>query len=256
MKPINLNGGKLNGLGICSGIGGIEYALEPWVNWIAGCERERYPAAVLLGNARIPIWDNVETFPWNDFKGYVDIVAAGFPCQDVSVAGKRQGLGGKRSILVFQIIEGCRRMESSFIMLENVPNVLGLMGSDILRCLDKNGYDARWITLRVPNASPIGEGKRWFLLAKTKGITGTETSQAGNAGGTFGKAWPMRLWGDWEKMAEPNWEIPSRWILRNRNELSRRLDRVKALGNAVVPEQAREAFQILSGLKLNYEEKK
>lgn len=156
----------LNGLGICSGIGRLEHALDPWVNWVAHCEREPYPAAVLLGQTGVPTWDDLLTFPWKDFAGKIDIVAAGFPCQDVSTAGLGLGLDGQRSILVFEILKGCGKIEPQYIFLENVPRVTALMGERIITDLALLGYDARWLCLRSPDTSPIQEGERWFLLAQ------------------------------------------------------------------------------------------
>lgn len=229
----------LNGLGICSGIGRLEHALDPWVNWVAHCEREPYPAGVLLGQTGIPTWDNLETLPWKDFAGDIDIVAAGFPCQDVSPGGRQLGMAGKRSVLVFKIIEGCRQMGSPFIFLENVPRASLIMGRFIAEALAEAGYNARWCCIRVPVASPVGEGERWFLLAKarSKRLEGIYQTRGGKYMQPTQGALPPY---EWE--AEPK-------VDRVVTRMPWRTDRIKALGNAVVSEQARQAFQILSGLQ-------
>lgn len=194
----------LNGLGICSGIGGLECSLESWVRWIAHCEREPYPAAVLLGKTGVPCWDEVATFPWSDFKGIVDIVAAGFPCQDVSEVGNHAGMDGKRSTLVFDIIRGCAEIETEFIFLENVPPVTKKMGWQIVRELTRYGYDARWLRLFVPTECPIGEGQRWFLLAKAKSQSRDETDQKDD---TLRNQTDSRWWRrSWKTNCLPGWD--------------------------------------------------
>lgn len=235
----------LNGLGICSGIGGLERALEPWVRWVACCEREPYPAGVLLGNTGIPIWDDLETFPWNDFKGKIDIVAAGFPCQDVSVAGNQLGMDGKRSVLVFDIIKGCGKIESKYIFLENVPAVAPIMGERIISDLAILGYDARWLCLRVPDSSPIGEGKRWFLLAQAN----SQRFQGGALDRSRRKIWPRpKEQSTGLSKAKILHEKTAPTLAGRTNGIPCFEQRVKALGNAVVSAQAQEAFKILSGL--------
>lgn len=237
----------LNGLGICSGIGRLEHALDPWVNWVAHCEREPYPAAVLLGQTGVPTWDDLLTFPWKDFAGKIDIVAAGFPCQDVSTAGLGLGLDGQRSILVFEILKGCGKIEPQYIFLENVPRVTALMGERIITDLALLGYDARWLCLRSPDTSPIQEGERWFLLAQANSARlsgGTIAEEIGREAQS--SAWSKSSRGS----ATPDWHKQTEYELRrNIDGVPYRIHRIKALGNAVVSEQARQAFQILSGLQ-------
>jgi DNA (cytosine-5)-methyltransferase 1 len=245
----------LNGLGICSGIGGLERALEPWVRWVACCEREPYPAGVLLGNTGIPIWDDLETFPWDDFKGKIDIVAAGFPCQDVSIAGLQKGMDGERSVLVFKIIAGCRQMGCEYIFLENVPPVTTIMGSAIVTQLAACGYDARWITIRVPIECQIKEGERWFLFSKARSKRVARLGKDGN----IGKDGKKRIQRQKRPRNMPNigikWDDPfgtgggQRLLDRESDGVQNWRDRIKALGNAVVSEQAKEAFKILSGME-------
>jgi DNA (cytosine-5)-methyltransferase 1 len=229
----------LNGLGFCSGIGRLEYALEPWVRWIACCEREPYPAGILVGLGAW-VWDDLTTFPWTDFKGRIDIVAGGFPCQDVSPAGLQKGMDGERSILVFEIIKGCVQVGADILFLENVPRASTIMGTAICQALAQAGYDARWCCIRVPLASPVGEGERWFLLAKARsqGLEGVHHARGGEYLQPTQAALSTHKW-----EAEPE-------VDRVVTRMPWRTDRIKALGNAVVSEQARQAFQILSGAAL------
>lgn len=234
---------KLIGLGLCSGIGRLEAALGEWVKFIAHCEREPYPTGVLLQSTGTPVWDDLLTFPWNTFKGRVDLVCAGFPCQDVSAAGTGIGLDGERSVLVFEIIKGCVEVGAQWIFLENVPRVVGKMGKEIIAKLTEAGYDARWCCIRVPLSSPVGEGERFFLLAKANGkrLEGLHKK----SGGVYMQPTQASLPPfEWETEPEVDRVVTRmRW----------RVDRIKALGNCVVKDQARQAFQILIGKELKGE---
>ena len=74
---------------------------------IAACEIEPYPRAVLLHNQKLgnlphfPIWDDIRTLDGTPFRGHIDIVTGGFPCQDISAAGKGAGITGSRPGLIF-----------------------------------------------------------------------------------------------------------------------------------------------------------
>jgi DNA (cytosine-5)-methyltransferase 1 len=101
----------LHAISCFSGIGGLDLALEPFgVRTIAYCESDAYCQRVLVERIReghlndAPIWDEVSTFPTGDWRGRVDLVHGGFPCQDLSVAGRGAGLAGARSGLFFEIL--------------------------------------------------------------------------------------------------------------------------------------------------------
>ena len=118
----------LNGLDLFSGIGGISIALSPWVRTIAYCEQDRYAQSVLLSRMsegklhRAPIWDDVQTLT-GEMLPTIDIIFGGFPCQDISVAGRGEGLGGERSGLFYEIIRLTKETRTPFVFLENVPAI-------------------------------------------------------------------------------------------------------------------------------------
>jgi DNA (cytosine-5)-methyltransferase 1 len=85
--------GKLKAISLFSGYGGIDLALSEWCRPILYCDIERYAQAILLSRMDdgslpfAPIWNDVTTLDGSQFKGLVNIVYGGFPCQDISVAG-------------------------------------------------------------------------------------------------------------------------------------------------------------------------
>lgn len=132
--------------GVFAGIGGIELGLEQ-----AGhrsellCEIDAWPAAVLRQRfADVPLHDDVQTL--RSLPSGIDLLAGGFPCQDISLAGTRTGLDGARSGLVSHIFRLVRDAKPEFVLLENVSNLLRLSSGQVMRAviseLEALGY--RW----------------------------------------------------------------------------------------------------------------
>ena len=137
----------LNGLDLFSGIGGLSIALSEWVRPIAYCEIDPYCQGVLLSRmglnqlAEAPIWDNILTFSGTDLRGAVDIVYGGFPCQDISYAGKGAGLAGERSGLWYEYARIVRELAPRFVVVENVSALLTRGLDAVLGTLASLGAD-------------------------------------------------------------------------------------------------------------------
>jgi DNA (cytosine-5)-methyltransferase 1 len=250
--------GQIYGLDLFSGIGGITKALEPWVRPIAYCENDRHATAVLLSNmARgnlpaAPIWDDVCTLKGAMLPCSIDIIYGGFPCQDISLAGRRAGLAGKRSGLYWQIFRLVEELNPAFVFLENVPSIKTLGGVAIVASLTRAGYNSRWLTLSAAEVGALHIRKRWWLLAHADSERrgqeqvvrkGSEDSpKSRNDGSKEPMADTNAIWSpDWWE-AEPD-------VGRVVDGLPHRAHRIRGLGNAVVPAQAREAFKQLMGLQ-------
>jgi DNA (cytosine-5)-methyltransferase 1 len=164
--------GKLNGLDLFSGIGGIALALQPWVRTVAYCEIDAWCQAVLWERMRdgrldvAPVWDDITTFDPRPWAGAVDIVSGGFPCQDISAAGRGAGLAGERSGLFFEIARIVRVVRPGFIYLENVPAITagGRGGWDVIGTLAALGYDCRWGVLSAFDVGAPHIRERWWCL--------------------------------------------------------------------------------------------
>lgn len=316
---------RLNGLDLFSGIGGITLALGEWINTVAYCEGDRHAQAVLMSRMREgllpnrPIWDDVRTLR-GSLLPPVDIIVGGFPCQDISVAGKGAGLGGERSGLFFEIVRLAKEIEPTFLFLENVPAIRTRGLDRVVEELTALGYDLRWTMLSAEEVGAPHKRERWFCLAAhansinggceswRRGATdrqwnlsseprddGAEKpladaegsgrseepsiSRRGKKGDGAG-AW-RRSYGGSEAcdLADANGErceefdtaasgkelghdprcAHSVWgsdwwatepnVGRVADGVPFRVDRLKRLGNAVVPLQAREAFKELMGLR-------
>ena len=185
----------LNGLDLFSGIGGIGLALSPWVRTVAYCERDRYAQVVILSRIAsgeldsAPIWDDVTTLR-GDMLPTIDIIFGGFPCQDISTAGRGAGLEGERSGLFFEIMRLVDETRPSFIFLENVAAItvrgLGTVTSEIAR----RGYDCRWTTLSAAEVGANHKRDRWWLLAYSRSERRQQIARGshGNEGAHEGRA--------------------------------------------------------------------
>lgn len=267
----------INGLDLFSGIGGISNALKDWVRPIAYCEIDRYAQAVLLSRMacgdlqNAPIWDDISTLR-RAYLPNIDIIYGGFPCQDISAAGHGIGLEGKRSGLFFEILRLVEEIKPTFVFLENVPAIRARGAERVGKELSQLGYDCRWETVSAEEVGAPHQRQRWFLLANSNRIGLRDRRKRNKEGhakadhklGHHGEKEPMantdgiRL----EKRSKPlrtkkKHSIPSSaswWeaepsVGRVVNGLPYRMDRLKGLGNAVVPSQAREAFTRLMGIK-------
>jgi DNA (cytosine-5)-methyltransferase 1 len=270
------------GLDLFSGIGGITKALEGYVTPVAYCENDRYAQGVLLSRMATgdlplaPIWDDVTTLR-GTYIPSVDIIYGGFPCQDISVAGRMEGIGGKRSGLFSEIVRLAKEIRPAFLFLENVPNIRTRGLRHVVRELSESGYDLRWDTLSAQDVGANHRRQRWFLLAyshdeglqgrvsgelqKCPGERTARTSSAPvadaqgvgleiseNAGGKSKRTGSVSRLS--VKPPSSDWWLIEPDVGRVAHGVQNRVDRLRALGNSVVPAQAREAFERLIGRSL------
>jgi DNA (cytosine-5)-methyltransferase 1 len=254
----------MNGLDLFSGIGGVSIALEPWVQTIAYCEREQYAQGVLLSRMEsgeldiAPIWDDVTTLRGEMLDVPIDIITAGFPCQDLSIGGLGKGLAGERSGLFFEVARLAEELRPSFLFLENVPAIRTRGAETVCKTLASLGYDMRWTTVTASSVGAKHRRERWFLLAHTnqprsqgripvRADAVRETSER-NLGSDGSSLSPRRTSESRPYCHKDFWAVePS--VGRVVDGLPRRVDRIKCLGNSVVPLQVREAFEKLLNMK-------
>ena len=177
MNDLALRPGTLNGIALCAGIGGLELGLKLALGDAYHCrlfiEREAFAAAVLVARMedatldRAPIWDAVESFDGKPWRGLVDIVSAGFPCQPFSLAGQRKGLADERWIwpAIAQII---REVGPTYVYLENVPDLARHGLATVLGDLSEMGFDTEWDLFSAEEAGAPHRRERLFLLAHTR----------------------------------------------------------------------------------------
>lgn len=245
----------LNGLDLFSGIGGITYALREWVRTIAYCEIDPYCQGVLLSRMakhdiqQAPIWDDIRTFPTSELMGHVDIVFGGFPCQDISIAGAKKGLDGERSCLIFDMFRVVSELKPTFLFIENVPQVIKLGGVEIIKEINEMGMDCRWSCFSATSCGAPHKRDRWFLLAYNHSIPSWKANKETELDKDFRSAWLRYTRRCWKKSTTSYWKENQHPLLGMDYGLQNELDRARSLGNAVVSQQAKEAFKLLIGMK-------
>ena len=137
---------KLRVLDLFSGVGGFSLGLERTGGFetVAFCEIEPFPRRVLAKHwPGVPVYEDVTTADFGEL-GPVDVVTAGFPCQDISLAGKGAGLSGERSGLFWHIIRTAGLVGWPQLLLENVAALLNRGMGEVLGALASVGYDTEW----------------------------------------------------------------------------------------------------------------
>jgi DNA (cytosine-5)-methyltransferase 1 len=263
----------MNGLDLFSGIGGITKALDGYVQPIAYCENDRYAQCVLLSRMakaelpRAPIWDDIRTLRAGMLPGFTDVIYGGFPCQDISVAGRGAGLGGERSGLFSEIVRLTGEISPRFVFLENVPAIRTRGARIVVGEMARLGYDCRWGVLSAADVGANHRRERWWLLANAASkqarvcgqpridksvveipdATGSGRRQEYQDSGRSSKGTDAAK--ERRGLADRSWWQTEPGVYRVAHGIPQRVDRLRALGNSVVPAQAREAFERLMGLK-------
>jgi DNA (cytosine-5)-methyltransferase 1 len=228
-------------------------------NTICAVERNAYSAQVLAQRQNdrtlkpFPIWSDIETFDGTLWKGRVDIISGGFPCQDISPArsnnhinGAIKGLEGSASGLWREYKRIIDEVQPSFVFIENSHNLRSRGLDTILKDLNGLGYNAAWGVLGAgDNKAPHQRKRLWIMAADTNGAQ-WERGWLSSRG--FKKNPNFRLGSWWE--TEPK-------ICRVDDGVANRVDRLIAIGNGQVPSVAERAFTTLASiLEHTYEKEK
>lgn len=223
-----------------AGIGGIDLGLErAGMRCAWQVEIDDYAQKVLAKHwPNVPRYRDVRECGAHNL-ARVDVLAGGFPCQDISEAGTRAGLAGSRSGLWFEYLRLIGELQPRYVLVENVSALLTRGMGTVLGGLAEIGYDAEWQSLPAAAFGAPHYRERVFVVAypdSSRPQTGVFQPRllAPQATDAWGQA-PTPGGGrsyDWRE-----WGIRS-GVLRVVNGLPHRVDRLRGLGNAVVPQVA------------------
>jgi DNA (cytosine-5)-methyltransferase 1 len=189
-----------NVLSFCAGVGGLELGIrivEPGTRCIVHVEREAAAAASLVASMEAgwfhpaPVWSDAGTFDARPWRGLVDCLASGDPCQPNSVAGKRGGASDDRWLIdqLLRIVDECRPAR---LFRENVPgNLDGQLGA-LVPALERMGYR---VACGIFSAAEVGAShrrERFFLMADA--MAGDAAQNGNNRGGRTTSFSPFGRW--------------------------------------------------------------
>lgn len=277
-------------LDLFSGIGGFALAAEwTWgdeLDIVGFCEIEKYAQKVLQKNfPGVPIHEDITKLNGKDFKN-IDIITGGFPCQDISIAGKGEGIEGSRSGLWTEMCRIISEVRPRFAIIENVPMLTIRGGTRVIADLAEIGYDCEWQIIGADDVGAWHRRKRIWIVAyprcdgrgnlqqrgvrrngtrklaqeinrNTKTIKASRPSKKSevvpNTIGKRGCGWDTQRQ-DAENAGELRrspkhgyWNIEPN-VGRVANGIPNRVDRLKGLGNAIVPQVA---YEIMRRIKDN-----
>lgn len=268
---------NINELALFAGTGGgiLGSKLLGW-NTVCAVEIDKYAASVLLQRQNdgilepFPIWDDVRTFDGKPWREIVDVVSGGFPCQDISCAGKGAGIEGAKSGLWGEMRRIICEIRPELAYMENSP-MLTVWGLDrLLGDLAEMGYDAEWGIVSAGEVGAPHERERIWILAYT---SSERFKKRGLLRPHNNKKWFIKSGKNLEhsnserfqkldlpqKSTRPgffNWADNAWWRTDPADEIESgmgrmvdgapyRVDRLRAIGNAQVPAVVATAWQDL-----------
>lgn len=168
--------GGLRDLALFAGIGGgiLGGHLLGW-RTICAVERDAYAAQVLAQRQNdgvlppFPIWSDVCSFDGKPWRGIVEVISGGFPCQDISAAGNGSGISGSRSGLWGEMARIIGEVRPKFVFVENSPLLVGRGLAVVLGDLAEMGYDAQWCIISASDTGAPHKRDRIWIVANDNG---------------------------------------------------------------------------------------
>ena len=219
----------MNVLDLFSGIGGFSLGLErAGFKTVAFCEIDPYCRRVLAKHwPEVPIYDDVRTVSADRLRAdgiAVDVICGGFPCQDISVAGNGAGLAGERSGLWREYARIVGELRPRFVIVENVAALLSRGLDDVLGDLAALGYDTEWHCIPASAVGAPHRRDRVWIVADA------------NSAQREGMRSPIGIHQEYADAGRSGWWEVEPDVGRVADGVPCRVDRLRALGNAVVPQ--------------------
>lgn len=245
----------LTHLSLFSGIGGLDLAAErAGFRTVGQCEWADYPTKVLEKHwPDVPRWRDIRTLTKESFfertgLGTVDLISGGFPCQPFSVAGKRRGREDDRYLWpeMLRVIE---ELQPHWVVGENVSGLVRSALADILSDLAQSGYEAGAYSTEARDVGGLFRGQRIAIVAAS--------NHRGSIMRRLGKFPPDAEAcrnGSYNGRGEEELNLWKRWEIESRpygvaHGVPHRVDRLRCLGNAVVPQQFYPIFEAIADVE-------
>ena len=273
---------RLTHLSLFSGIGGLDLAAE-WAGFhtVGQCEWADYPTKILEKHwPDVPRWRDIRTLTKENFYERtglrtVDVISGGFPCQPFSVAGKRRGKEDDRYLWP-EMLRVIGEIRPTWVVGENVANIVNMALDQVLSDLENIGYETRTFVFPACAVDAPHRRDRCAIVANADDGGGAlrrdgELQPTESLGGSWGdhRGGTEEHGGGERRTVEPRlgrshdglsaWMdgVRSRWangtweegIPRIVSGVPNRVGRLKAIGNAVVPQQFYPVFQAIADIE-------
>lgn len=236
----------MNHLSLFSGIGGIDLAAE-WAGMttVAFVEQNKFCQKVLAKHwPNVPIFDDVKTLTKDDISEPIDIISGGFPCQPFSVAGNQLGANDDRHLWP-QFARLIKELSPTWVLGENVVGIIDMALDNVLADLEALGYSAR--SFVIPACATGAKHRRDRVFIVGFNPNSSNANRNGIAPGAdidIGKRASqenIKGWDEWEHelgaIDDAQRFDTYAGAMRTLHGIPHRMDRLKSLGNAVVPQQ-------------------
>lgn len=256
-------GEQMNELALFAGAGGGLLGGSQ-LGWRTRCavEIDPYARKCLLARQRdgclerFPIWDDVKTFNGSHWRGSIDIVSGGFPCQDISSAGRGGGIAGEKSGLWKQMARIIGEVRPRFVFVENSPLLVVRGLGTVIGDLSSMGYDSRWGIVGAHHAGANHVRDRIWILAysnspQLKGGKLSSRAQSKNTNAGFSGWWETEpnvgrvVDGLAARLDKSGTDI-MRGGSKVQDVVPNRAKRLKAIGNGQVPAAMMIAWKTLT----------
>ena len=247
-------------ISFCSGYGGIERGLDlAGINHkvIAYVEVEAFAIANLVAKmeagqlAPAPIWTDIKTFPSEIFSGKVDLITGGYPCQPFSAAGERKGVEDERHLWPY-IRKHIKAVKPNRCFFENVEGHISLGLSTVISDLAEDGFRTAWGIFSAREVGAPHQRKRVYIMADCQGEFSQRAIKTRSVERQPEKEVRKRslfkgttTWLSKCKQGIHEWPTEPR-VGRVVDGCPDRLDRIRLLGNGVVPQTAAKAWLTLT----------
>ncbi|EMI6703472.1 DNA cytosine methyltransferase [Pseudomonas aeruginosa] len=235
----------MNELALFAGAGGgiLGGHLLGW-RTVCAVEFDPYAASVLVARQNdgilppFPIWDDVRTFDGRPWRGLVDVVSGGFPCQDISAAGNGAGIDGERSGLWREMARIVGEVRPRFVFVENSPLLVRRGLAVVLGDLTELGYDARWCVMGAADVGAPHQRDRIWIVANPQ-RSDIRKKSCDRPFGRMGRLWESTPWNRHCRSA-------LREFRRMDDGVAYGVERTNTIRNGQVPRVAAAAFAYLA----------
>jgi DNA (cytosine-5)-methyltransferase 1 len=237
---------------LCSGIGGLDLGLErAGLKVIWQSEIDPYCNKVLKKHwPKVPNYGNIKDINWTTVPR-PDVICGGYPCQPFSTAGKRLGSDDPRHLWPWVRI-AISELRPQYAILENVRGHLSMGGLQVIGELAEVGYDAQWRTVSAAGLGAPHRRDRVIIVAYPTGKCSNGRQPGSNNAQSAEKGLQKQIRTSGTNAAHfaNYWQVEPD-VGRVANGVSARVDRLRGLGNAVVPQVAEYIGRLVMAAELN-----